>query len=96
MRDARDIDDVTRHDIVFHQAVARTSGNTLFLHIARSFEPLMTIAVPLAWRTRDTNLTRAEVLDRHGDIARSIADRDPAAPAALMDAHFDESIGSVL
>ena len=62
MRDARDIDDVTRHDIVFHQAVARTSGNTLVLQIARSFEPLMTIAVPLAWRTRDTDLARAEVL----------------------------------
>ena len=96
MRAARDIDDVTRHDIVFHQAVARASGNMLFLQIVRSFEPLMTVAVPLAWKTRETDLARAEVLDRHGDIAQAISDRDPIAATTLMDAHFDQSIGSVL
>jgi DNA-binding FadR family transcriptional regulator len=96
MRTAGDIADVTRHDIAFHQAVARASGNMLFLQIVRSFEPLMTVAVPLAWQTRDTDEARDEVLRRHGDIAQAIADRDGAAATALMDAHFDESIGSVL
>ncbi|SFP47296.1 FadR/GntR family transcriptional regulator [Sphingomonas rubra] len=96
MANAADIGEVTHHDIVFHQAIARASGNMLFLQIVRSFEPLMTVAVPLAWRTRAAEIARSEVLQRHHDIATSIADRDADGAAALMVAHFDESIGSVL
>jgi DNA-binding FadR family transcriptional regulator len=96
MRSAADIDAVTVYDIAFHQAVARASGNMLFLQIVRSFAPLMTVAVPRAWETRNTDAARAEVLQRHVDIAQAIADRDPAGAAALMDAHFDVTIGEVL
>ncbi|MBB6505734.1 DNA-binding FadR family transcriptional regulator [Sphingomonas endophytica] len=96
MRTAADIAAVTRSDIAFHQAIARASQNKLFVQIVRSFEPLMTIAVPLAWHTRETDAAREEVLSRHGLIAEAIADRDGARAAALMHAHFDVSIGSVL
>jgi len=96
MRSATRTEEVTRHDIVFHQAIARASGNALFLQIVRSFEPLMTVAVPLAWQTRQTDAAREEVLARHRLIAEAIADRDGANAAALMHAHFDVSIGSVL
>jgi DNA-binding FadR family transcriptional regulator len=96
MRSASRIEDVTRHDIVFHQAIARASGNALFLQIVRSFEPLMTVAVPLAWRTRDTQQAQREVLQRHADIAEAIADKDATAASDLMIAHFDQSIGTAL
>ncbi|MFS0773243.1 FadR/GntR family transcriptional regulator [Sphingomonas sp. 1P08PE] len=96
MADAVDTAAVTRHDIVFHQAVARASGNALFLQIVRSFEPLMVEAVPLAWRTRDTDEARSIVLQRHADIAHAIADRDADSAIALMNAHFDNAIGAVL
>ncbi len=96
MHSATRTEEVTRHDIVFHQAIARASGNALFLQIVRSFEPLMTVAVPLAWQTRQTDAAREEVLARHRLIAEAIADRDGANAAALMHAHFDVSIGSVL
>jgi DNA-binding FadR family transcriptional regulator len=96
MRSATRTEEVTRHDIVFHQAIARASGNALFLQIVRSFEPLMAVAVPLAWQTRQTDAAREEVLARHRHIAEAIADRDGANAAALMHAHFDVSIGSVL
>ena len=96
MRTAGDIAAATRSDIAFHQAIARASQNKLFVQIVRSFEPLMTIAVPLAWHTRETDAAREEVLSRHGLIAEAIADRDGARAAALMHAHFDVSIGSVL
>jgi len=96
MRTAGDIAAVTRSDIAFHQAIARASQNKLFVQIVRSFEPLMTIAVPLAWHTRETDAAREEVLSRHGLIAEAIADRDGTRAAALMHAHFDVSIGSVL
>ncbi len=96
MMTATDIDEVTRHDIAFHQAIARAGGNALFLQIVRSFAPLMTVAVPLAWETRVTFAARTVVLKRHEDIALAVADRDPAAAVRLMDAHFDQSIGAVL
>lgn len=96
MRSAAAFDEVTRHDIAFHQAIARASGNMLFFQIVRSFEPLMKVAVPRAWQTRDTETARIEVLQRHRDIAGAIADHDPADASALMVAHFDESIGKVL
>lgn len=96
MATATDIADVTRHDIVFHQAIARASGNALFFQIVRSFEPMMTLAVPVAWETRQSADARAIVLQRHEDIALAIADRDATAASALMDAHFDQSIGAVL
>lgn len=96
MEAATAIEEVTRHDIAFHQAIARASGNMLFLQIVRSFAPLMTVAVPRAWSTRDTEATRREVLHRHRQIADAIADGDAAASVALMDAHFDTSIAEVL
>jgi len=36
------------------------------------------------------------VLRRHLDVARAIADGDPQAARAAMDAHFDTSIDSLL
>lgn len=96
MQAAAHIDAVVDHDIAFHQAIARASGNMLFLQIVRSFAPLMTVAVPRAWETRDTEPARREVLHRHVMIGEAIADGDEAASAALMDAHFDASIGEVL
>lgn len=96
MRTATEIDDVTRNDIIFHQTIARASGNMLFLQIVRSFEPLMKVAVPLAWETRSTETARIEVLRRHKDIAEAIADRDTDRASMLMVAHFDESIAKDL
>jgi DNA-binding FadR family transcriptional regulator len=96
MANAADIAAVTRHDIVFHQAVARASGNALFLQIVRSFEPLMVEAVPLAWKTRDTDEARRIVLHRHAEIACAIGDRDAEGAILLMNAHFDTAIGAVL
>jgi GntR family transcriptional repressor for pyruvate dehydrogenase complex len=96
MANAPDIAAVTRHDIVFHQAVARASGNGLFLQIVRSFEPLMVEAVPLAWKTRDTDEARRIVLHRHAEIACAIGDRDAQGAILLMNAHFDTAIGAVL
>lgn len=96
MLSANDIDAVTRHDIAFHQAIARASGNMLFLQIVRSFAPLMIVAVPRAWSTRDTEAARHEVLLRHIQIAEAIADGDTNASTHLMNSHFDSSIADVL
>lgn len=90
-----DLSQVTLHDIQFHQAIARASGNGLFVQIIRSFEPLMTVAVPTAWRTRVTPEEREAILQVHHRIAAAIRTRDEADAVAAMTAHFDESIGAM-
>ena len=96
-RDADDLAVMTAHDIAFHKAIAQASHNELFSQIVASFGPLMEVAVPVAWRTRETADDRREMLERHLDVARAIAAGDPAAPrAAAMEAHFDASIDDLL
>jgi DNA-binding FadR family transcriptional regulator len=95
-RDSDQLEVMTAHDIAFHQAIARASHNELFSQIVSAFGPLMEVAVPAAWGTRETPAQRRVMLDRHCDIARAIADGDPAAAGAAMDGHFDVSIGDYL
>jgi DNA-binding FadR family transcriptional regulator len=90
------LEQVTLYDIQFHQAIARASGNVLFRQIVRSFEPLMTVAVPVAWRTRVTADQRQEILRTHQQIAASIQSADPVAAAEAMNDHFVASVSELL
>lgn len=85
-----------RHDIDFHNAVARASHNILFEQIVSSFAPLMEVAVPTAWRTRTTRKQQKIMIDRHRAIAAAISARDASAAAAAMSDHFDASVGDLL
>lgn len=88
-----DMAGIIRHDIQFHQAIARASGNALFHQIVRSFEPLMRVAVPSAWETRATEAQRTAIFDQHQLIAAAIRDRDGAGAFSAMSDHFAASIG---
>ena len=90
-----DLQLLIRHDIAFHQAIARAGGNALFHNIIRSFEALMKVAVPTAWETRATRDQRQSVLDQHRRLALVIADRDPAGALDEMNQHFDTAIGDL-
>ncbi len=90
-----DLDELTRHDIAFHQAIAKASGNALFYTIIRSFEALMTVAVPTAWHARTTAEQRAMVLEQHRRLAEAIANRDTATAVAEMNIHFDTAIADL-
>jgi GntR family transcriptional regulator, transcriptional repressor for pyruvate dehydrogenase complex len=92
---SEDLESLTQHDIAFHQAIARASGNALYYNIIRSFEALMEVAVPTAWHTRATDAQRRSVLDQHRRLALAIADRDPDAAHAEMNKHFDTSISDL-
>jgi DNA-binding FadR family transcriptional regulator len=94
--DLGDMAAMSRHDIAFHEAIARASHNLLFIQIVGSFGPLMSVAVPAAWQTRTTEAQRHEIIERHQAVAAAIAGRDPAAATAAMDAHFDASVGDRL
>lgn len=86
----------TEDDIEFHLAIAEASGNALFNQIVVSFVPLMRVAVPRAWQTRQTAEQQSDILDRHRRLAKAIAERDSVQAERCMAAHFDEAIGALL
>lgn len=89
-------DSLTAVDIAFHQAIAEASGNALFFQIVRSFERLMVDAVPRAWSTRSWEGERQRTLDLHRELAAAIATQDPNAAHAIMERHFEDSIGDLI
>ena len=95
-KDDQPHEQTTEDDIEFHLAIAEASGNALFNQIVVSFVPLMRVAVPQAWRTRQTAEEKSDILDRHRRLAWAIADRNPEEAARCMAAHFDEAIGALL
>jgi DNA-binding FadR family transcriptional regulator len=95
-KDDQPHDQTTEDDIEFHLAIAEASGNALFGQIVASFVPLMRVAVPQAWKTRQTEEEKSEILDRHRRLAWAIANRNPDEAARCMSKHFDEAIGVLL
>ncbi len=95
-KDDQPHEQTTEDDIDFHLAIAEASGNALFNQIVSSFVPLMRVAVPQAWKTRQTDEQKAEILDRHRRLAWAIASRDPDEAERCMAGHFDEAIGALL
>lgn len=67
------------------------SGNVLFRQIVVSFVPLMRVAVPRAWRTRQTEAQRNNIVNRHRRLAAAIAEGNPEQARINMAAPFDES-----
>lgn len=95
-RDDQPHEQMTEEDIAFHLAIAEASGNALFFKIVTSFVPLMRVAVPLAWKTRQSAEEKHDILDRHRRLAQAIADGDAAEARHWMGLHFDEAIGASL
>ena len=89
-------DQTTDTDIAFHLAIAEASGNELFHQIVISFVPLMKVAIPQAWGTRQTSDQRRVSVDRHRKLAQAIKGRDVDGARDWMSAHFDESVGIML
>lgn len=96
MGDGQPHQDTTDDDIDFHLAIAEASGNELFNQIVVSFVPLLRVAVPRAWQTRQTEEQKRDILERHKRLAWAIANGDPAEAERCMAAHFDEAIGALL
>jgi GntR family transcriptional regulator, transcriptional repressor for pyruvate dehydrogenase complex len=87
-----DMAKVTACDVALHEAIAKASGNPLFLQIIRSFGPLMRAAVPAAWKTRTTEDERNTVLARHRALAQMILERDAYGAKVAMGGHFDQAV----
>ncbi|NML05489.1 FadR/GntR family transcriptional regulator [Sphingomonas sp. G-3-2-10] len=93
---AENLPELTRIDVAFHQAIADASHNQLFRQMVRSYAPLMEVAVPQAWGTRQTRDQQVATLAGHRALAKAIYDCDPAGAVASMEAHFDASIQDLM
>ena len=96
VHDEIDRDKTTEVDIAFHLAIAEACGNALFRQIVVSFVPLMRVAVPQAWKTRQTLDEQTDIIACHRSLAKAILSQDSEAARRLMAKHFDESIGALL
>jgi DNA-binding GntR family transcriptional regulator len=56
----------------------------------------MRVAVPEAWRTRETEEQKRDILERHKQLAWAIASHDAAEAERRMAAHSDDAIGALL
>jgi len=96
MGDEQPHHETTDDDIGFHLAIAEASGNELFNQIVVSFVPLLRVAVPQAWKTRQTDEQKRDILERHRRLAQAIANHDPVEAERCMASHFDDAIGALL
>lgn len=94
--DAADKGQTTEADIAFHLAIAEACGNALFRQIVVSFVPLMRVAVPKAWSTRQTQGERTDILEIHRALAHAIATGNADEARRRMASHFDDTIGTLL
>ncbi len=91
-RDFDNPDHVMRHDIAFHEAIARASRNPLFALVVGSFHIVTRQTWGIGWASRPNDAERMASVACHRSIARAIADRDPRVAGAAMADHFDLSV----
>ena len=56
----------------------------------------MRVAVPQAWKTRQTDDKKSDILNRHRNLAWAIANHNSEEAERCMAVHFDEAIGALL
>jgi DNA-binding FadR family transcriptional regulator len=79
-------EETVRRDSDFHRAIARATGNLLFLRLVEDFQQLLedqSLALTTL-RTRGPTAAR-----EHRTVLRAVIDGDGAAAAAAMDEHLD-------
>ena len=86
--DASDLPAYVRHDIAFHDAILRGSGNPF---IAAVFVPMRAELERARTQTSSVDAIRRHALAHHRAIRDAIAARDAAGARAAMDAHMDQT-----
>lgn len=91
-----DPDVLMGHDLAFHEVLARASRNPLFALIVGALQGITRQTWIIGWRSRQTAEAYDRMLRNHEEIARAVADGDPARATAAMAAHFDESVRALV
>ncbi len=83
-------------DLAFHDVLARASRNPLFGLIVGALKAITRQTWSIGWRSRATDADRERMLLHHEELARGVAEGDPARAVRAMGAHFDESIKALV
>lgn len=94
--DALNPEHLMERDLEFHQAIARASRNPVFALIVGAFQGITRQTWPIGWRSRTNGESRERMLAIHEEIARAVAQGDPAAASDAMGRHFDESVRALV
>jgi GntR family transcriptional regulator, transcriptional repressor for pyruvate dehydrogenase complex len=84
------------NDLAFHMALARASGNPVYVLIVGAFQRTTRKTWPIGWKSRTTQASRDLMVANHVEIARAIAAGNPLAAVEYMSQHFDESVRALL
>lgn len=95
-RDQDDAPRVMEHDIAFHEAIARASGNPLFSLLMQAFQAVTRETWPVGWASRRLVEDRLLSIATHEAIALAIQNRDPRAAEQAMADHFDSTVKVLL
>jgi GntR family transcriptional regulator, transcriptional repressor for pyruvate dehydrogenase complex len=83
-------------DLGFHMALARASGNPVYLLLVGAFQGITRQTWPIGWKSRITQSSRDLMVKTHMEIARAVAAGNPQAAVEFMAQHFDESVRALL
>ncbi|WP_135451252.1 MULTISPECIES: FadR/GntR family transcriptional regulator [Tabrizicola] len=89
-------EELMRHDLAFHMALARASKNPVFALIVGAFQGITSQTWPIGWRSRTSAEGREAMIANHEKIAEAVADGDPERAVAAMSQHFDESVRALI
>lgn len=78
-------------DILFHEIIARASGNPLYSLMVDSFRVITRQTWDIGWRARGTLEKRIENIACHERIALAVVAQEPSRAEAAMSEHFDSS-----
>jgi GntR family transcriptional repressor for pyruvate dehydrogenase complex len=91
MRSARTEEAFNEHDLGFHLAVARMSGNRAIELLLASLNDIVRLTLDVSYRRIQSRAGRegiAHAVGNHERVAQAILSGDPVAAGAAMEAHF--------
>ncbi|NDR59673.1 FadR family transcriptional regulator [Pseudoruegeria sp. M32A2M] len=83
-------------DILFHEIIARASGNPLYSIFVDSFRVITRQTWNIGWRARANYENRVENIRCHERIAKAVVEQDVEKAEAAMSEHFDSSFMTLL
>ncbi len=86
-----DVEKTMRHDLAFHAAIARASGNPLLVVVINAILDLAETFWPRSWHWRKPD-DRVAIIQKHIDLAAAIEGGDAFASSKLMEEHFADSV----
>jgi GntR family transcriptional repressor for pyruvate dehydrogenase complex len=91
-----DPEQLLRHDLAFHMALAHAAKNPVFTLIVGAFQGITAQTWPIGWRSRTSAAARDAMIATHERIGAAITAGDPEEAVREMALHFDDSIRALI